>query len=561
MPIVECVPNFSEGRNHAVIDQITRGIQGVEGAILLDVDPGQATNRTVVTFVGEPDAVVEAAFQAIKTASQVIDMRLHSGAHARMGATDVCPFVPVSDVTMEDCAELARRLGKRVGEELEIPVYLYENAASRPERQNLADVRKGEYEGLAAKLKDPEWTPDFGPAAFNPRAGATAIGARPFLIAYNVNLNTRDRRLAHDIALDVREAGRAKRDARGEIIRNPDGTAVKVSGRLPAVKGVGWFIAEYDRAQVSMNLVDYDTTPPHVAFDVIEEEAQRRGLRVTGSELVGLIPLEAVLLAGRHYLKKQGRSTGIPERRIVETAIQSLGLREISPFDPDEKIIEYRLVREQGKNRLVDQTLTGFVDELSTDSPAPGGGSVAALCGALSGALSSMVANLTVGRKGQEEVWPDMVRVGEAAQATKDAFLRAVDEDTEAFTRVMDAIRLKANSEEEQRAKAEAIREANRGATLVPLSVLERTHAALELAAEVAARGNPNSVSDAAVAAMTARAAAEGAYHNVLINLSGIEGDDGWVAEVGERAAVLIAEARRRAGTIVDEVETRLKKG
>ncbi len=561
MPIVECVPNFSEGRNQATIDQITRAITGVDGAILLDVDPGQATNRTVVTFVGEPDAVVEAAFQAIRTASQVIDMRTHTGAHARMGATDVCPFVPVSDITMEECAELARRLGKRVGEELGIPVYLYENAASRPERRNLAEVRRGEYEGLPEKFRDPEWKPDFGPAEFNPRSGATAVGARPFLIAYNVNLNTRDRRLAHDIALDLREAGRAKRDAAGEIVRHPDGTAIKVPGRLKAMKGVGWVIEEYDRAQVSMNLVDYTVTAPHEAFDAVEEEARKRGLRVTGSELVGLIPLEAMVQAGRHYLKKQGRSTGIPERRIVETAIQSLGLREIAEFDPDEKIIEYRLVREQGKARLVDRTVAGFVDELSSDSPAPGGGSVAALCGALSAGLSSMVANLTVGRKGQEEVWEAMSAVAEKAQTAKDAFLRAVDEDTEAFNKVMDAIRIKASTPEEQAAKAEALRAANRGATLVPLSVLERTLSALDLAAAVAADGNPNSVSDAAVAGMTARACAEGAYHNVLINLNGIEGDEEWVAATRKKAAGLVAEARKRAGAVVSGVESRLEQG
>ncbi len=561
MPVVECVPNFSEGRNRAVIDQITRAITGVEGAVLLDVDPGQATNRTVVTFVGEPEAVAEAAFQAIRTASQAIDMRTHSGAHARMGATDVCPFVPVSEITMEECSELARRLARRVGEELGIPVYLYEAAASRPERRNLADVRKGEYEGLAEKLRDSEWAPDFGPATFNPRTGATVIGARPFLIAYNVNLNTRDRRLAHDIALDIREGGRARRDAAGEIVRNPDGTSVKVPGRLPSVKGVGWFIEEYDRAQVSMNLVDHTVTPPHLAFDVVEEEARKRGLRVTGSELVGLVPLEAVLAAGRHYLARQGKSTGIPERRIVETAIQSLGLRELGRFDPDEKIIEYRLVRESGKKRLVDRTVAEFVDELSTDSPAPGGGSVAALCGALGAALASMVANLTVGRKGQEDVWDEMTAAAERAQAAKDAFLRAVDEDTEAFTKVMDAIRARASGEEEERKRAAALRDANRGATLVPLSVLERTGEVIDLARVTAEKGNPNSVSDAAVAAMTARACAEGAYHNVLINLKALAGDAGWVAGVRERADRAVAAARERAGEVVAEVEARLLQG
>ena len=558
MPIVECVPNFSEGRNRAVIDQITRAITSVDGAILLDVDPGQATNRTVVTFVGEPDAVVEAAFQAIKTASQVIDMRQHTGAHARMGATDVCPFVPVSGITMEECAELARRLGKRVGEELGIPVYLYEYAASRPERRNLADIRKGEYEGLREKLRDPEWAPDFGPAEFQPRSGATVIGARRFLIAYNVNLNTRDRKLAHDIALDVREAGRAKRDEHGVIVRDENGKAIKVPGRLKAVKGVGWFIAEYDRAQVSMNLVDHHTTPPHVVFDVIEEEARKRGLRVTGSELVGLIPLDAMIAAGRHYLRKQGRSTGIPERQIVETAIQSLGLREISPFDPDEKIIEYRLVREKGEKRLVDMTLAGFADELSTDSPAPGGGSGAALCGSLAASLASMVANLTVGRKGQEDVWEEMIELADRAQEEKAFFLGAVDDDTRAFNRVMDAMRTKAKTPEEIAEKQEAVRQANREATLVPLSVLERTSRTLDLAMTAAEKGNPNSLSDAGVAGTVARACAEGAWYNVLINLNGIEGDNEWVAETRAKADALLAEVRTRAEALAREVEGRL---
>jgi glutamate formiminotransferase/formiminotetrahydrofolate cyclodeaminase len=560
MPIVECVPNFSEGRNTAVLDQITRAINSVEGASLLDVDPGQATNRTVVTIVGEPEPVLEAAFQAIKTAAEVIDMRNHQGAHARMGATDVCPFVPVSDITMEECAELARRLGKRVGQDLGIPIYLYENAASRPERQNLAQVRRGEYEGLAEKFKDPEWKPDFGPAEFNPKCGATAIGAREFLIAYNVNLNTRDRKLAMDVAFDVREMGRAKRDEKGEILRHPDGTSIKIPGRLKAVKGVGWFIEEYDRAQVSMNLVDYTTTSVHLAFDTIEEEAQKRGLRATGSELVGLIPLQAILDAGRHYLAKQKKSTGIPERQIVETAVQSLGLNEITPFDPDEKIIEYRLTAEKQSQLLVSRTVTGFVDELSSDSPAPGGGSVAALCGSLAAALAGMVANLTVGRKGQEDVWEKMIRIADQAQIEKDAFLKAVDDDTDAFNAVMAAMRMKGKTEEEKAAKETAIREANRGATLVPLSVLERTHTTLDLARETAEKGNPNSLSDAGVAGLTSLACAEGAYYNVLINLNGMERDS-WTDETRTRAKNLVEESRSRAAALAKLVEDRLTSG
>jgi len=511
----------------------------------------------VVTLVGEPEAVLEAAFQAIRKAAEVIDMSHHSGAHARMGATDVCPFVPVADITMEECVALARRLGKRVGEELGIPVYLYEHAASRPERRNLAEIRKGEYEGLADKLRDPEWKPDFGPAAFNPKSGATVIGAREFLIAYNVNLNTRDRKLAQDIALDIREGGRAKRDAAGEIVRHPDGSAVKVPGRLKAVKGVGWFIEEYDRAQVSMNLVDMATTGVHEAFDAIEEEARKRGLRVTGSELVGLIPLQAMLEVGRHYLKKQKQSTGIPERRIVATAIQSLGLNELTPFDPDEKIIEYRLARDGAAGRLVQRTLAGFVDELSTDSPAPGGGSVAALCGAMAAGLAAMVANLTVGRKGHEDDHEAMIALAERGQRAKDAFLVAVDADTDAFNRVMDAMRMSARTDEERAVKEAAIREANRGATLVPLSVLERTTEVLELAEATAARGNPNSLSDAGVAGLTALACAEGAYYNVLINLGGMEAD-AWVEETRTRARKQVEAVRRQAGSLAASVEARL---
>jgi glutamate formiminotransferase / formiminotetrahydrofolate cyclodeaminase len=558
-PIVKCVPNFSEGRNPAVLDQITRAITSAEGAVLLDVDPGKATNRTVVTFVGEPEAVLEGAFRAIRTAASVIDMRRHQGAHARMGATDVCPFVPVDGITMEECAELARRLGKRVGEELRIPVYLYEAAASRPERRNLADVRKGEYEALPEKLQDPEWRPDFGPAEFNPQAGATVIGAREFLIAYNVNLNTRDRRLAHDIALDIREAGRAKRDAKGEIIRHPDGTSVKVPGRLKAVKAVGWHIPEYDRAQISINLVDYHVTNMHQAFDTVEEEAGKRGMRATGSELVGLVPLRAVLEAGRHYLRRQGRSTGIPERQIVETAVQSLGLRDLGGFDPDEKIIEYRLARDRKGKLLVDRSLTGFADELSTDSPAPGGGSAAALIGALGASLAGMVANLTVGRKGSERVWESMTALAERAQEAKTALLRGVDLDTEAFNRVIAANRLPAGTPAEVEAKENLVRDAVRGATLVPLSVLERSVGVFALAREAAASGNPNSVSDAGVAGSAALAAAEGAYYNVLINLQGATADAAWVETTRTKAKTLLAEARKEAAALSRDMETRLE--
>ena len=557
MPIVECVPNFSEGRDRSIIDRIAAAIANVDGVSLLDVDPGAATNRTVVTLVGAPDAVVEGAFEGIREAAELIDMRRHSGAHARMGATDVCPFVPVSGITMDECAELARRLGRRVGDELGIPVYLYEHAASRPERRNLADVRAGEYEGLEKKLADPEWAPDFGPAAFKPTSGATVIGARKFLIAYNVNLNTRSRKLAHGIALDVREAGRLARDGAGKVIRDADGKKQRKPGRLQATKAVGWYIDEYQRAQVSINLVDFDVTPPHLAFDVIAEEAEKRGLRVTGSELVGLIPLQAMLEAGRHYLERQGQSLGLPERQIVETAIQSLGLREISEFDPDEKIIEYRLAGEAAS--LVAQSVTGFADELSSDSPAPGGGSVAALSGALSAGLSAMIGNLTHGLKGHEEAWEAMSKLAAAAQSSKGWYLAAVDRDTEAFNQVIAAARTKARTDEQKAAKAEAVLAANEGATRVPLEVLEGCAGLLDLAREAATSGNPNSLSDAGVAAWCARACAEGAYYNVLINLPGLARDEQLAAEIAGRADELIAGVRKAADGLAAEIEARLR--
>ena len=557
MPIVECVPNFSEGRDRSVIDRIAAAIAGVDGVSLLDVDPGAATNRTVVTLVGEPEAVVEGAFQGIREAAGLIDMRRHSGAHARLGATDVCPFVPVSGITMDECAELARRLGQRVGDELGIPVYLYEHAASRPERRNLADVRAGEYEGLAAKLADPDGQPDFGPAQFNATSGATVIGARKFLIAYNVNLNTRSRKLAHDIALDVREAGRLARDADGKVIRDDDGRKQRKPGRLPATKAVGWYIDEYQRAQVSINLVDFDVTPPHLAFDVIAEEARKRGLRVTGSELVGLIPLEAMLQAGRHYLERQGQSLGLPERQIVETAIQSLGLREISEFDPDEKIIEYRLVAEAAS--LVDRTVAGFADELSSDSPAPGGGSVAALAGALSAGLSAMIGNLTHGLKGHEEAWQAMSQLAAAAQSRKGWYLAAVDRDTEAFNQVIAALRTKARTDDEKAAKAGLVLEANRGATTVPLEILEGCGKLIELATEAATSGNPNSLSDAGVAVWCARTCAEGAYYNVLINLPGIGEDAALTDEISAKASARIAAVRAAADELTTKIEQRLR--
>ena len=521
MKLVECVPNFSEGRDADKIGAIRREIEAIPGVKLLDVDPGASTNRTVVTFIGTPEAVKEAAFRAIAKAAEVIDMRGHKGAHSRIGATDVCPFIPVSGVTMDDCVRLAGELGVRVAEELDIPVYLYEAAARKPERRNLAIVRAGEYEGLADKLKDPRWAPDFGRPVFNAKSGATVIGAREFLIAYNFNLNTRDRKLAHEIALSLRESGRAKRDKEGNIVKDARGNTVKVPGRFREVKSVGWYVEDYGTAQVSVNFTNYKVTPVHVVFDEARRLAGKLGLRVTGSELVGLIPKEALLMAGRYYLEKQGKSPGVPEDELVRVAVRSLGLSDVVPFDPEKKIIENQF-REKAAP-LAGMSLRGFVDELSMDSPAPGGGSVAALCGALSAALSAMVANLSVGKKEYEGVRDELVATAVRAQGLKDALIDAVDRDTEAFNRVMEAFRMPKATPEQAQEKERAVEEANKEATLVPLGVLQRSVEAVALARTAAAKGNRNSVSDAGVAGLAGQAAGEGAYYNVLINLAGIK--------------------------------------
>ena len=521
MKLVECVPNFSEGRDREKIGAITREIEAVAGVKLLDVDPGASTNRTVVTFIGPPEAVAEAAFRAIARAAEVIDMRGHKGAHSRIGATDVCPFVPVSGVSMEDCVRLAGELGDRVARELAIPVYLYEAAARKPERRNLAVVRAGEYEGLPDKLKDPRWAPDFGQPVFNAKSGATVIGAREFLIAYNVNLNTRDRKLAHEIALSLRESGRAKRDRDGNVVKDARGETVKVPGKFREVKSVGWYVEDYGLAQISVNFTNYKVTPVHVVFDEACRLAGKLGLRVTGSELVGLIPKEALLMAGRHYLAKQGKSPGAPEDELVRVAVRSLGLSDVVPFDADKKIIEHQF-REPGRT-LAGLSLRAFADELSMDSPAPGGGSVAALCGAMAAALAAMVANLTVGKKGYEAVASEMAGAAVRAQALKDELLEAVDRDTRAFNKVMDALRLPKATAEQAAEKERAVEDASKEATLVPLEVLARSVEAAGLARTAAAKGNRNSVSDAGVAGLAAEAAGGGAYYNVLINLGGIK--------------------------------------
>ncbi len=550
MKLIECVPNFSEGRDQAVIDAITNEIAAVDGAELLDVDPGAATNRTVVTFVGSPGVVEEAAFRAIAKAAELIDMSKHSGEHPRMGATDVCPFVPVEGATMEDCVAIARSLAERVGDELEIPVYLYEHAAMEG-RRSLAEVRRGEYEALAAR----DDAPDFGPA-FNASTGATAIGARQFLIAYNVNLNTTDRRLAHQVASAVRTLGTATRDENGKIIKNEHGKTVFAPGRFQEVKGVGWYIDEYDRAQVSLNLTDSSVAPMHEVFEACREEATSRGMRVTGSELVGLVPLDAMLAAGDHFLTAQGRTTAIPEADRIRAAVMSLGLNEISEFDPTAKIVEHRF--RGAVEGLVTNTVAGFADVLSKDSPAPGGGSVAALVGALSAALSSMVASLTFAKQGMEETKPSMEAAGRDAQTLKDWFLTAVDRDTDAFNGVLTAIRMPRKTDEDLVSRDAAMAAANLGATIVPLEVLEHSVEALDLALITARDGNPNSVTDAGVGAACALAAAEGASLNVRINLDGLEGG---VSEIADRHDAALERARELGSEVAEVVEASLSSG
>jgi glutamate formiminotransferase/formiminotetrahydrofolate cyclodeaminase len=557
MKIVECVPNVSEGRDRSVLERIAAAVSAVEHVQLLDMDPGQETHRTVFTFIGPPAAVGEAAFQLTRTAAELIDMTRHSGAHARMGATDVVPFVPVGGgASMEDCIELANQVGRRVGEELGIPVYLYEKAATRPDRESLADVRRGEYEKLADKLSTAEGAPDYGPAEFVPRSGATAVGARPFLIAYNVDLNTSDRKLAHDIALDIREQGRWARDEDRKIVRDDEGNKVRKPGKHQKVRAVGWYIPEFGRAQVSINLTDFHVTPPHVVFESIREEARKRGLRVTGSEIVGLLPLEAMLAAGRFYLEAQGKSSAVPEPDLVEIARASLGLDDVKPFDPHETIIDYRLARRDEGMRGA--SLTAFADELSRSSPAPGGGSVAALTGALSGGLTSMVASLThPGRDMDAETRRRLQTLGTDAQRVKDALLRAIDDDAAAFDAIGAARRLPRKTEEQQAAREAAIVDATRHAIEVPLSVVETSARAASLAAEIAGIGLAAAASDAGVAGWCARTAAEAAALNVRINLPGLpDAEERSRYEV--RLEDALGRAREASESAVDAAEARL---
>jgi glutamate formiminotransferase/formiminotetrahydrofolate cyclodeaminase len=554
--LIECVPNFSEGRDPEVIRRIAARLASVEGAKLLHVDAGKATNRTVMTLAGAPAAVVEAAFRGIAEATELIDMRHHAGEHPRMGATDVCPLIPISGITMKETADLARVLAERVGRELRIPVYAYEAAQPDPLRKNLAVIRAGEYEGLERKMKDPSWTPDFGPTTFNAKSGATVIGARDFLVAFNVNLNSTSTRRANAIAFDVREVGRPKREGHpltGKVVLDASGQPVMVPGTLKAVKAIGWFIQEYGIAQVSMNLVDLAVTPVHSAFDEVCRAAEARGVRVTGSELVGLVPLAALLDAGRHYLAKQQRSLGVSERELITIAVKSLGLDELGPFKPEERVIEYRL-RDAGLSRLVSMTVREFTDETASESVAPGGGSVAAAVGALGAALGTMVANLSAHKRGWDDRWEEFSKWAERGQQIKEELLGLVDEDTRAFDRVMAALALPKSTEVEKAARSAALGDANLGALQVPWRVMQTAFGAFDVIRAMAEQGNPASASDAGVGALCTRAAVRGAWLNVRTNAAGVK-DRTAIEQILKDGARMDQDAARLEAEILTVVE------
>jgi len=557
--LIECVPNFSEGRDMTIIKQITDEIEAVEGVKLIDVDPGKATNRTVVTFVGTPDEVVEAAFRATRKAMELIDMSKHHGAHPRFGATDVCPLVPVANITMDEVVEYARKLAKRIGEELGIPVYCYEYAAFEEKRRNLANCRAGEYEGLPKKLQDPAWKPDFGPTQFLPKTGAIAVGARNFLVAYNVNLNTTSTRRANAVAFDIREKGRPMRvgnPVTGKIATDENGNEIWVPGSLKACKAIGWFIDEYGIAQVSINLTDITVTPIHVAFEEASKKAAERGLRVTGSEIVGVVPLSAMLEAGKYFLRKQQRSLGIPDREIIKIAVKSMGLDELYPFDPDKKIIEYILEEKTGK-KLVDRTLEGFTQETASESPAPGGGSISAAMGAFGAALATMVANLSSHKPGWDDRWEEFSNWAEKGKFYMEQLIKMVDEDTAAFNRIMDAFGLPKGTDEEKAARTKAIQDATLYAIEVPFRVMNLCFESMEVIKAMAEHGNPNSVSDAGVGALAARSAVMGAFLNVKINASGLKDKDK-ANDFISRGAEIVKKAQQMEAEILSIVESKI---
>lgn len=517
--LIECVPNFSEGRDERIIQQIAEAIRSVDGVKLLNVDPGKATNRTVMTMVGEPALVVEAAFRAIRTAASLIDMSRHKGEHPRMGATDVCPFIPVAHISMEETAEWSRKLGEKVGRELGIPVYLYEEAQPDKERSNLSVIRAGEYEGFFKKIKEPQWKPDFGPDEFPAAAGATVIGARDFLIAYNVNLNTKSVKRANSIAFDIREAGRVKLDEQGNKILDKEGHEVREPGSLKGVKAIGWYIEEYGIAQVSINITKFRETPLHMVFEECYNSAYRRGQRVTGSELVGLVPLSSMLEAGRYFLRKQKLSAGVSDEELIHIAVKSMGLDELGPFHPQDRIIEYQL--NQSGKKLIDMNLVAFANETASESPAPGGGSISAYVGALGVSLGAMVANLSAAKKGWESHWEEFSSWAEKGQVCKNRLLQLVDEDTAAFNLIMEAFKLPKGTAEEKEARKAAIQAATKKAIEVPFEVMEAAYKSMEVLKAMVEKGNPNSITDAAVGTLCARTAVMGAHMNVRINASG----------------------------------------
>ena len=557
--LIECVPNFSEGVDMGIIKQITNEIEAVEGCKLIDVDPGKATNRTVVTFVGTPDEVVEAAFRAVIRAQELIDMSKHHGAHPRFGATDVCPLVPVANITMDEVVTYAHKLAKRIGDELGIPVYCYEFAARTPERRNLANCRAGEYEGLPNKLKDAAWKPDFGPATFLPRTGAIAVGARNFLVAYNVNLNTTSTRRANAVAFDIREKGRPVREGNpitGKIARDAQGNEIWKPGTLKACKAIGWFIPEFGIAQVSINLTDITVTPLHEAFEEASRKAQERGLRATGSEIVGVVPLQAMLDAGRYFLRKQQRSTGIPDSEIIKIAVKSMGLDELYPFDPDKKIIEY-ILRDTSSKQLIDMTVKDFAHETASESPAPGGGSISATMGAYGAALATMVANLSAHKPGWDDRWEEFSNWAVKGKNYVEQLLAMVDEDTNAFNRIMDAFGLPKSTDEEKAARSAAIQAATLYATEVPFRVMQLCYQSMEVIQAMAEHGNPNSVTDAGVGALAARSAVYGAYLNVRINASSLK-DKAKAQELIDKGAEILNKAMAQERAILDIVEQKL---
>jgi len=559
--LIECVPNFSEGRDLNVIRQITDAIKSVEGVSLLDVDPGASTNRTVVTFVGSPEAAVEAAFRAIQEAMELIDMRKHKGAHPRMGATDVCPFIPVSNVSWDEAIACAKQLGTRVGDELNIPAYLYEKAAKDKSRSNLSVIRAGEYEGFVEKIRDPAWKPDFGPSVFNERSGATAIGVRDFLVAYNVNLNTKAVRRANAVAFDVRENGRIKTEdgtPSGKPVLDAKGEPVRIAGMLKHVKAIGWYVEEYGIAQVSMNLTNIEETPLHVAFDACTEAASKRGLRVTGSEIVGMVPKKCLVDAGRYFLRKQKWSEGASQEEVIDIAVRSMGLSELKPFDPKEKVIEFKMESAASKkSRLVKMDLRQFCNETLSDSPAPGGGSVAALMGALGVSLGGMVANLSAGKRGWDDKLHYFSDWAVKAQQLKDELLVLVDEDTAAFNKVMDAFALPKDSAEEKTARSAAIQAANKYAAEVPLRVMETAFKSYEILTEMAKKGNPASISDVGVGLLAVRACVDGAAMNVRINLAGLK-DDKLKPALLEKVKQISAESESEFKVIIQIVESKM---